>query len=80
MNKFKEWLQIKGYSSKSIDSIMIAVNYFLSWCEQENISDITEVTHNDVMAYIQYQNIRGVCKKTVAHYVMHTEKILQLPR
>ncbi len=81
MNKFKEWLQIKGYSSKSIDSIMIAVNYFMVWCEQENpavggagISDITEVTHNDVMAYIQYQNIRGVSKKTVAHYVMHAQK------
>ena len=74
MEKFNEWLQIKGYSRKSIESIMIAVNYFIAWSEQENISDITEVTHNDVMAYIQYQNIRGVCKKTVAHYVMHTEK------
>ena len=74
MNKFKEWLQIKGYSSNSIDSFMIAVNYFLQWCEQENISDITAITHNDIMAYIQYQNIRGVSRKTVAHYVMHTEK------
>lgn len=81
MNKFKEWLQIKGYSSKSIDSIIVAINYFMVWCEQENlavrqagINDTTEVTHNDVMAYIQYQNIRGVSKKTVAHYVMHTQK------
>ncbi len=74
MEKFKEYLIIKGYSSKSIESFMIAVNYFRAWCEQENINDITEVTHNDVMAYIQYQNIRGVSKKTVAHYVMHTEK------
>lgn len=81
MKKFNEWLQIKGYSSKSITSIIVAVNYFMVWCEQENlpvrqagISDITEVTHNDVMAYIQYQNIRGVSKKTVAHYVMHTQK------
>ncbi len=74
MNKFKEWLQIKGYSSKSIDSIIVAVNYFMVWCEQENINDATEVTHNDVMAYIQYQNIRGVSKKTVAHYVMHAQK------
>ncbi|HRP30829.1 MAG TPA: tyrosine-type recombinase/integrase [Agriterribacter sp.] len=74
MEKFKEYLQIKGYSSKSIDSIMIAVNYFLQWCEQENINDATEVTHNDVMAYVHYQNTRGVSRKTVAHYVMHTEK------
>lgn len=74
MNKFKEWLQLKGYSRKSIDSIMIAVNYFMAWYEQENINDITAVTHNDVMAYVQYQNMRGVSRKTVAHYVMHTEK------
>jgi len=53
---------------------MIAVNYFMAWCEQENINEITEVTHNDVMAYVHYQNIRGVSKKTVAQYVMHTEK------
>lgn len=71
---FKEWLIIKGYSSKSIDSIMIAVNYFLQWCEQENINDVIEVTHNDIMAYVHYQNLRGVSKKTVAHYVMHTYK------
>lgn len=74
MNKFNEYLIIKGYSSKSIDSIMIAVNYFMAWYEQENINDIAAVTHNDVMAYVQYQNIRGVSRKTVAHYVMHTEK------
>jgi site-specific recombinase XerD len=71
---FSEWLIIKGYSSKSIDSIMIAVNYFLSWYENENINDIAAVTHNDVMAYVQYQNIRGVSRKTVAHYVMHVSK------
>ena len=74
MSKFNEWLQIKGYSSKSIESIMLAVNYFLVWCEQENINDAAETTHNDVMAYVQYQNLRGVSRKTVAHYVMHTEK------
>jgi len=74
MEKFNEWLQIKGYSSKSITSIAVAVNYFMAWYEQENINNIAEVTHNDVMAYVQYQNRRGVSKKTVAHYVMHSEK------
>ncbi len=74
MEKFKEYLTIKGYSSKSIESIMLAVNYFMAWCEQENINEVTEVSHNDVMAYIHYQNIRGVSRKTIAHYVMHTEK------
>lgn len=74
MEKFNEYLIIKGYSSKTAESIMVAVQYFITWYEQENINDIAAVTHNDVMAYVQYQNIRGVSRKTVAHYVMHTQK------
>jgi site-specific recombinase XerD len=74
MEKFNEYLIIKGYSSKTVESIMVAVQYFITWYEQENINDIAAVTHNDMMAYVQYQNIRGVSRKTVAHYVMHTQK------
>ncbi len=74
MNKFKEWLQIKGYSSKTVDTIIKAVEYFLLWTEKENISDVTETTHNDIIAYIRHYNIRGTGKKTIAHYIMHLRK------
>jgi site-specific recombinase XerD len=71
---FKEWLLIKGYSSTTIATIIKAVDYFLVWAEKENISDITETSHNDVIAYIQHCNMKGTGKKTIAHYIMHLKK------
>lgn len=74
MNKFREWLIIKGYTNKSIETIIKAVGYFIAWIEKENITDITESSHNDIIAYIQHYNIRGTGKKTIAHYVLHLKK------
>lgn len=74
MDKFKEWLIIKGYSSKTVETIIRAVDYFMAWAEKENISDLTQASHNDIVAYIQYYNIKGASKKTIAHYIMHVKK------
>jgi integrase/recombinase XerD len=74
MNKFNEWLIIKGYTSRTAGTITRAVGYFLQWAEKENIGDITETSHNDIIAYIQHYNIRGTGKKTIAHYVLHLKK------
>jgi len=74
MDKFNEWLIIKGYTSKTAGTITRAVGYFLQWAEKENISDITETSHNDIIAYIQHYNIKGTGKKTIAHYVLHLKK------
>lgn len=74
MNKFKEWLIIKGYTSRTIETIIKAVEYFTAWYEQQNINDATEVSHNDVIAYVQHYNLKGTGKKTIAHYIMHLKK------
>lgn len=74
MNKFKEWLQIKGYSSTTVETVIKATEYFIAWTEKENITDITETNHNDIIAYIQHYNIKGTGKKTIAHYIMHLKK------
>jgi integrase/recombinase XerD len=74
MNKFKEWLQIKGYSSTTVETIIKATEYFLVWSEKENITDISETSHNDVIAYIQHYNLKGTGKKTIAHYILHLKK------
>src|ERR1019366_2582975 len=73
-NKFKEWLIIKGYSSATVATIIKAVEYFIAWSEKENITDISETSHNDIIAYIQHYNLRGTGKKTIAHYIMHLKK------
>ena len=74
MNKFKEWLQIKGYSSTTVATVLKAVEYFIAWSARENITDITETSHNDIIAYIQHYHIKGTGKKTIAHYVLHLKK------
>lgn len=74
MNKFREWLIIKGYSSTTVETVIKAVEYFIAWSEKENIADITETSHNDIIAYIQYYNLKGTGKKTIAHYVLHLKK------
>jgi site-specific recombinase XerD len=74
MDKFKEWLIIKGYSGTTVETVAKAVEYFLQWAERENITDIAETGHNDIVAYIQHYNIRGTGKKTIAHYIVHLKK------
>jgi len=72
--KFKEWLIIKRYSSTTVATIIKATEYFNAWSEKENISDVAETTHNDIIAYIQHYNLKGTGKKTTAHYIMHLKK------
>lgn len=74
MDKFKEWLMIKGYTSRTVETIIKAVEYFTAWCEQQNISEIAEISHNDVIAYVQHYNLKGTTKKTIAQYIMHLKK------
>lgn len=71
---FKEWLIIKGYSSTTVATVIKAVEYFIAWAEKENITDISEASHNDIIAYIQHYNIKGTGKKTIAHYILHLRK------
>lgn len=68
--EFNEYLQLKGYSSKTIITYAEATANFLKWCGQENISDAAEVSHNDIIAYIKHCTDRGVSQKTAAHYIL----------
>jgi len=74
MDKFNEYLILKGYSAASVKTIIRSTEYFLKWCEADNISDIAAVSHNDVVAYVKTCNARGTGRKTVAHYIMHLKK------
>lgn len=74
MEQLKGYLQLKGYSSATITTILKYIEYFMRWCDAENITDLTEVTHSDVMAYVRYCGDRGVGKKTTACYVLYLTK------
>lgn len=64
LEQFKEYFIIKGYTTKSIQSISKNIEYFLNWIETENIT-IEEITNNDILAYIQYKRKAGNKPKTL---------------
>lgn len=67
--EFTTYLQLKGYSSTTVTTYEEATATFLKWCEQENISDAMEASHNDIIAYIRSCTDRGISQKTAAHYI-----------
>ena len=74
MEELKKYLQLKGYSDATIITILKYVDYFMRWCDTENIADPAEVSHNDVVAYVQHCNSRGISKKTTANYILYLKK------
>jgi integrase/recombinase XerD len=73
--KFREWLTLKGYSPATVGTILRQTTDFLAWVQQENIPDPAEMSYNDVMAYVQSCQQRGVSQKTIAHYVTDIRKL-----
>jgi site-specific recombinase XerD len=64
LEKFKEWLVIKGFTSETVKGLLKTVNYFINWIEEENI-ELETVTYNDVVAYINYKRKQGNKPRTL---------------
>jgi site-specific recombinase XerD len=71
--EFTTYLQLKGYSSKSITTIEKKAGYFKAWCAKENITDEAEISHNDIIAYIKHCTDKGITNKTAANYLSHVK-------
>ncbi|MBN8877474.1 MAG: tyrosine-type recombinase/integrase [Sphingobacteriales bacterium] len=74
---FDYYLYGKRLSEESRKSIIKQVNAFEVWMEGESIPDITEVSYNDIMAYVKHCSSSGNAQKTIAlnlgflnHYFM----------
>lgn len=72
--KFREWLTLKGYSSATIGTVVRQIADFLRWGQQENIPDPTEMSYNDLMAYVKSCQECNVSQKAIAHYVSDIRK------
>jgi site-specific recombinase XerD len=75
--KFDYYLMNKRLSEASRIAIIKQINTFLLWVEGQSIPDVTEVTYNDVMAFVKQCGKDGNAQKTVAlklgflnHYFM----------
>lgn len=73
--KFREWLTLKGYSSETVATILRQATRLLTWAQQENIAEPEGVSYNDLMAYVQACQQRGVSQKAIAHYLVDIRKL-----
>lgn len=64
LEKFSEWLLIKGHTSGTAESFSKTASRFLVWLEQQNI-EIENVSYNDVVAYINHCKNRGNKQRTL---------------
>lgn len=75
--QFDYYLYGKRLSEASRKSIIKKVNAFLVWMGKESISDVTEISYNDIIAYVKHCSKSGNVQKTIAlnlgflnHYFM----------
>jgi len=64
LQKFSEWLILKGYTASTVKSFTKAVQQFTVWLDKENI-EVENVSYNDVLAYINYQKKKGNKQRTL---------------
>ena len=64
---FTAYLLQRGYSSSSTQRNIIEADRFLQWVDAEGIEDVSSVTYNDVMSYIQ--QMKGVKNRTKELYL-----------
>lgn len=65
-----EYLQLKKYTEKTREGILKSLRRFVKWSEAENLQ-ITEVSYNDVMAYVSYCREQGNKARTLQVTVHH---------
>jgi site-specific recombinase XerD len=75
--QFDYYLHGKRLAEASRIAIIKQVNTFLLWMEDESIPDVTQVSYNDVMAFVKHCSKAGNSQKTIAlklgflhHYFM----------
>jgi site-specific recombinase XerD len=62
--KFEEYLQQKKYSPVTVDRYRVYCKKFLTWLEDEGISNATFI-YNDVLDFMRYCHQKGTTKRTV---------------
>ncbi|MFN7690376.1 MAG: tyrosine-type recombinase/integrase [Bacteroidota bacterium] len=79
LEKFREWLTIKGFTSNTVQGLNKTVTHFLNWIEPQNIEP-ENVSYNDVLAYINYKRKQGNKPRTlilIVNALNHFYRFLQ---
>lgn len=75
LSEYQNYLIAKGYSSKTADTMMKSLGYFLIWIEQQNI-EIETLNYNDVTAYLSSLDKKETSKSTQSKYLNSIKQYL----
>jgi integrase/recombinase XerD len=64
-NSFESWLQVKGYRDSTITGHLKNLSYFMNWVEQAGYYEVENVSYNDLLLYVQYEQGRGLDTSTI---------------
>jgi site-specific recombinase XerD len=72
--KFNEWLLLKKYSPKTVETVIRTAEYFRQWASKENIFELEEISYQDAMLFMSWSSKQGASQKTIANYLIHIGK------
>jgi integrase/recombinase XerD len=70
---FKEYLQTRQYSRKTIEGYARAVLILSEWARQENMT-VEQLGYTDLLAYVKYRQNKGAKQVTVNRYLLAIRK------
>jgi len=44
MNEYLEWIAVQNYTPATIVTFRVSIDYFLGWCRERGLDDVTEIT------------------------------------
>jgi len=66
---FEDYLKSKGFTRKSIESRMTAIEQYLKWLNKENL-EAEQISYNDLLLYMKYCQHKGISQRTIKHYMI----------
>lgn len=66
---FKEYLQYKQFTKKSVASRLIVFDQYLRWIEKEHL-DIEQISYNDLLLFMKHCQQKGISQRTIKHYMI----------
>lgn len=79
LEKFSEWLIIKGHTSETAESFSSTTKRFIDWLQAQNI-ETENASYNDILAYVNYRKKKGNKQRTLQVYtnaIKHFYNFLQ---
>ena len=80
LDDFEQWLDILGYSSRTVYYTPIFIQEFFYWLEQQHIKQINHITRANITQYFSYlkerpnQNTAGALSKSYINMLLSSLK------